>query len=159
MNRYAANTEVSTDRSRAEIERCLARYGAEEFTYGTKAGCAMIGFRMEDRYVKFYLPLPAQDDRRFTHTPGRGNRRSTEETARYWEQGCRQAWRALALAIKAKLEAVAAKITTFEDEFLAHIVLPGGRTVADEVRESIAAAYSSGRVQPLLPDFSAERRQ
>lgn len=30
MSRYAQNTEVSTDRSRAEIERILARYGAEE---------------------------------------------------------------------------------------------------------------------------------
>lgn len=154
MSRYAEHTGVSSDKSRAEIERNLARYGATEFAYGTKAGCVMIGFRMEDRYVKFYLPLPAMDERRFTHTPGRGSRRSTDEAARYWEQGCRQAWRALALAIKAKLEAVAAKITTFEDEFLAHIVLPGGKTVADEIRESIALAYSSGRVQPLLPDFS-----
>lgn len=157
MNRYAENTAVSSDKSRAEIERTLARYGAQEFAYGMKAGCAMIGFRMEDRYVKFYLPLPSPDDRRFTHTPDKGQRRHPDDASRHWEQGCRQAWRALALAIKAKLEAVAAKITTFEDEFLAHIVLPGGRTVADEVRASIAAAYSTGKVQPLLPDFSRER--
>src|ERR1043166_3948637 len=157
MSGYAETPAVSSDKSRAEIERTLARYGATEFAYGTKSGFAMIGFRMEDRYVKFYLPLPSPDDRRFTHTAERGHRRHPDDIARHWEQGCRQAWRALALAIKAKLEAVAAKITTFEDEFLAHIVLPGGRTVADEVRESIAAAYSSGHVQPLLPDFSGSQ--
>jgi hypothetical protein len=56
--------------------------------------------------------------------------------------------------IKAKLEAVAAGITIFEDEFLAHIVLPGGQTVAETIRENIAIAYREKRVQPLLPDYS-----
>ena len=35
-----------------------------------------------------------------------------------WEQACRQRWRALALVIKAKLEAIDAEISTFEEEFL-----------------------------------------
>lgn len=34
MSRYAENTSVSSDRSRAEIEQILARYGAEQFMYG-----------------------------------------------------------------------------------------------------------------------------
>ena len=32
--RYAAQTEVSSDRSRAEIERTLRKYGATAFAYG-----------------------------------------------------------------------------------------------------------------------------
>jgi hypothetical protein len=55
------------------------------------------------------------------------------------------------LVIKAKLEAVEGGITTFEDEFLAHIVLPDGQTVAHHVRPRIEAVYSSGEVQALLP--------
>lgn len=53
--------------------------------------------------------------------------------------------------IKAKLEAVASSITTFEDEFLSHIVLPDGQTVGRHVKPRIAAAYESGQMTPLLP--------
>lgn len=80
--------------------------------------------------------------------------RSPELAAKEWEQACRQRWRALALVIKAKLEAVESGISVFEDEFMANIVLPGGRTVSEEVRPRIAAMYEGGPVQPLLPDYS-----
>ena len=54
-----------------------------------------------------------------------------------WEQACRQRWRALSLCIKAKLEACESGITTFEEEFLAQLVLPGGVTVAEKIMPSI----------------------
>jgi hypothetical protein len=63
----------------------------------------------------------------------------------------RQRWRALALAIKAKLEAVESGIATFEEEFMAYIVLPDGQTVGEFLSPQIEAAYSSGRMPPLLP--------
>jgi hypothetical protein len=50
-----------------------------------------------------------------------------------WEQACRSRWRALLLCIKAKLEACAVGITTFDSEFLAHIVTGDGRTVAERI--------------------------
>jgi hypothetical protein len=55
------------------------------------------------------------------------------------------------LVIKAKLEAVASGITTFEDEFLAHIVMPDGQTVATHIKPRIAQAYETGSMQALLP--------
>lgn len=61
---------------------------------------------------------------------------------------------ALALVIKAKLEAIESDISTFDDEFLAHIVMPDGKTVGEITREKVALAYSSGTMQPLLPDYS-----
>jgi len=67
---------------------------------------------------------------------------------------CRQKWRALALVIKAKLEAVESGISVFEDEFMAAIVMPNGRTVSEEIRPRIAAAYESGNMPALLPDYS-----
>jgi hypothetical protein len=33
MTRYAADTSVSVEKSRMEIERTLARYGADAFAY------------------------------------------------------------------------------------------------------------------------------
>jgi len=61
------------------------------------------------------------------------------------------------LVIKAKLEAVESGISVFEDEFMANIVMPDGRTVSEHVRPRIATAYESGEMPPLLPDYSADR--
>lgn len=156
MARYAENTEVSSSRSRDEIERTLERYGADQFLYGWRDNDAVVGFRMEGRQVRFVLPLPARDAKEFTEYTSRGKLWArTEEAARkLYEQSVRQRWRALALVIKAKLEAVETGIAVFEDEFMANIVLPNGRTVGEEVRPSIAQAYHSGKMPNLLPDYS-----
>jgi hypothetical protein len=149
MATYAAKTEVTVDKSRAEIERTLTRYGADQFIYGWDAERAVIGFRMHERHVKFLLPLPDKSEQRFTHS--KRGRRSEENAFSAWEQACRQRWRALALVVKAKLEAVEAGITEFEDEFMAHIVMPDGQTVTQHVKPTIAAAYETGHMKPLLP--------
>ena len=148
---YAESTSVSSEKSRAEIERTLARYGADQFAYGWNGDQAMIGFRMHDRQVRLVLTLPDRNDDEFQRTPARRNRRTPEQSAAAWEQACRQRWRALALVIKAKLEAVAAGISEFEDEFLAHTVLPDGSTAGQWMRPQIAAAYVSGTMPAMLP--------
>lgn len=155
MRRYADDTSVSVEKSRAEIEKILRRYGAKGFISGWDEDRAFIGFAMHDRQVKFILTLPNRTEERFLKD-GRSSHKklSIDRQHEKWEQACRQSWRALALVIKAKLEAVAAEITVFEDEFLAHIVLPNGETVGQHVRPAIADAYANKRVQPLLPDYS-----
>lgn len=145
--RYAQNTEVTSDRSRAEIEKTLTRYGATSFTYGWEATRAAIQFVMDGRQVRFILPLPDRADREFTHH-SRGARTASAAEAAY-EQAVRQRWRALALMVKAKLEAVASGIVTFEAEFLPHTVLPSGRTVFEEVAPAVELAYTTGQVAPL----------
>ncbi len=149
MTRYAQHTDVSSDRSRAEIERTLARYGATTFTYGWTQGRAAIGFVKDGRQIRFVLPLPDRDAREFTHTPTRGTPRSTAEAERQYDQAVRQRWRALALMVKAKLEAVDAGIVTFEAEFLPHTVLPSGMTVFEEIGPAVERAYDTGQVAPL----------
>ncbi len=157
--KYAENTSVPVERSKAEIDRMLARYGATEFMTGWDQSRAVVGFKMAARLVRFLLPLPSRTDAQFTTTTDRWNRvkvRAPEAAHASWEQACRQRWRALALVIKAKLEAVETGITTFEDEFMAHIVLPDGRTVGEHIRPKIEAAYTDpSRPMPgLLPDYS-----
>ncbi len=147
---YAAGTEVSSERSRAEIERTLRRYGATNFVYGWDRAHALLGFTAEGRQVRFMLRMPDPRDEEFTRTPT-GKTRSATAAAQAYEQAVRQRWRALSLVVKAKLEAVQIGLVTFQDEFLAHIVLPDGRTVADTVREGVNEAYRSGSVQELLP--------
>lgn len=154
--KYASQTDVSSSRSREEIERTLQRYGADQFMYGWKETDALIRFRMQDRHVAFILPLPARDAAEFTEYISRGKlwARTEEASRKLYEQAVRQRWRALALVIKAKLEAVECGITTFEDEFLANIVLPNGDLVGAVLKQQVALAYSTGRMPDLLPDYS-----
>lgn len=152
MTRYAATTSVSSAKSKAEIEQIVERYGAEQFFSGWDATRAVIGFTMAGRQVRFTLPMPDKADREFTHHSK--GARTAEAALAQWEQACRQKWRALLLVIKAKLEAVESGISVFEEEFLANIVMPDGRLVAEHVRPRIATAYETGKMQPMLPDYS-----
>lgn len=150
---YAEKTSVSTDKSRAEIERTLNRYGADQFMYGWDQKKALIGFRLADRQIKFVLPMPDKSDKEFHRTPT-GKARAEAAAFKEWEQACRQKWRALSLVIKAKLEAVEAGIAIFEDEFMANIVLPNGSTVSQFMLPQIAEAYENGAMPKMLPDLS-----
>lgn len=140
MNQYAANTTVTVEKSKAEIERTLRRYGAKSFAYYADDSRAIIAFVKNERQIRFALPMPDPNDRQFTHHQRGARTVSARETL--YEQATRQKWRALNLVIKAKLEAVEAGIVTFEDEFMAHMVLPNGVTVAEYVGPQIEEAYA-----------------
>ena len=133
-----------------EIKRILGRYGATSFMYGSNADRAIVAFEMAGRRIKFDLPMPNRNADEFKRTPARRNVRNPAQQAEAYEQAVRQRWRALALVIKAKLEAVEAGITEFEEEFLAHIVLPGGQTVGQWLLPQVATVYETGNMPPLL---------
>ncbi len=147
MGKYAENTSVSVDKSRAEIEKTLSRYGANKFMYGWDEGRAMIAFTVNKRNIKFIVPLPFPEDYKTTPT---GRTRKDNQVNEAFEQATRQKWRALSLAVKAKLEAVESGIATFEQEFLAYMVLPGGRTVAEAIVPQIEQSYESGKDIKLI---------
>lgn len=142
MARFAAETTVPVEQTRLDIEKLLAKHGATHFAYGTSPGQAQIGFTLSDRHIRFDLPLlqPASDE--IVYTQHQHKRRSTGSQQAALNQSHRQRWRALLLAIKAKLETVELGISTFDSEFLAFIVNPStGRTVGEELRPAITACY------------------
>ena len=153
MTRYAQATSVSVEKSRSEIETTLTRYGANKFAYARddERGIASIEFEAHDRHVRFILNLPKQTADQFQYTNhSNPKRRNPDAVYKLWEQACRQRWRALLLVVKAKLEAVESDITTFEHEFMAHIVMPNGQTLGNWVIPQIKAAYESGDMPQLL---------
>lgn len=151
MSKYAEKTTVSSDQSRVEIERILKRYGATGFMYGWEANRAIVAFRAHHRMVRFDISMPDPENRQFTHTPGRNRVRTKDQQVTAYEQAVRQRWRALALVIKAKLEAIESGITDFESEFLAHILLPDGTTVGRWAKPQLEAAYERNQMPPMLP--------
>jgi hypothetical protein len=149
--KYASETSVSVEKSKAEIERLLQRYGAKEFAHGWKAGRAVIQFGMMDRCVRFILPLP--DKIEFAKTPSGRRTRSDADTLKAWEQGCRQRWRALTLTIKAKLESVESGIEEFDTAFMGQVVMPNGKTISEEITPMIEQAYKTGKMPSLMLEY------
>lgn len=166
---YAKNTEVSSERSRAEIENTLRRYGAANYAYASREDASMVEFQANGKRIRFVLPMPRRDEDRFAltgcvgrgvhgetrdgyHTDGCFAPRSESVTYALWEQAARQRWRALNLVIKAKLEAVEASIATMEEEFMAHIVLPNGRTVGETMLPQVEQFYRDKKVSALSWD-------
>ncbi|WP_114906855.1 hypothetical protein [Ornithinimicrobium murale] len=149
MATYAANTKVDSGSTRTAIEKTITRYGASSFAYGWDGTRAVIGFHMNNRQVRFVVPMPDRNDTEFTRTPT-DLVRSPAAATRAFEQATRQRWRALLLVLKAKLEAVESGIVTFEEEFGQYVVLPDNRTVAEHTTPAIEAAYATGKIRPLL---------
>lgn len=145
---YAEGTKVSVARTRAEIEELLVgKHGAKSFMAGYDNNTAVIGVAMKDRNLRFTLPMPNRDEKRFTHGGRHGwTRRTASSQAALYEQACRARWRALLLAIKAKLESVEAGIETFEEAFLANVILPDGSTVGAWLKPQLAAAYTTSKM-------------
>lgn len=139
MSRYAESTSVPIDRSRSEIERVLERYGCSRFGIMNEVdGSAMLYFERSGR--SFQVPLRIPPSAKF---------RSTEK----WEQERRRRWRVMVLTLKASLEAVSSGLSTFEEVFLAHIVIPGtARTLGQALTPKLDALYAGKSLPALLAE-------
>jgi len=57
---YAQDTQVPVDRSKAEVERMLSRYGASAFASGWQGGKATLLFEANGRRIRFEIPMPTE---------------------------------------------------------------------------------------------------
>ena len=125
---YAEKTKVSISQSKGDIDKLVKKYGADAFGIMEMSNQVQIVFRMVGRNLLFRLSLPESD------------------------QEQRSIWRALLLTIKGKLESAERGIESFEDAFLANIVMPDGRTIGETTAPQIEQAYG-GHDVPLLPHY------
>lgn len=146
---YAESTSVSVEKSRAEIERLLMKHKCTKFLAGVDhdAHRATVQFQAHNRIIKFEIVLPNPADKKY-RLDRNGWQRSASGIEKVVAQEERTRWRALLLVIKAKLEAVESGIATFEDEFLAHVLLPNQQTVAQYIGPTVAQIYETGRMPP-----------
>lgn len=130
--KFAVDTKVPVAQTRTEIETTLTRFGATSFAFAVQEKGATIMFECQGRRIRFDLPL------------------SKEQTEARTAKVHREKWRALFLSIKAKLVSVDTGIETFEEAFLAHVVLADGSTVGQMTRPAIESQYKTGKMTPLL---------
>lgn len=140
---YAAETNVSPDRSLMEIRATVHAHGGTHFGFLEVEGGAVITFRLADRFVRFPVRLPHPGDQRFWRTETGRNRTPVAAQDAYMQE-VRRRWRIAAFGLKAKLELVAEGFSDFETEFLAYILLPNGDTLGDWAVPQVAEAYRSG---------------
>ena len=152
MSRYAEHTSVSITNTVTEIDRLLDRYGADGFMYGSRGTEAQIMFQKNNKVVRFRVGVPDRNDERFWKTET-GRDRAEAAAFREYDQEKRRRWRALLLVIKAKLEAVETEITTFEEEFLAHFVMPDDKTLSEHIIPHLDEVFASGDTAKLIPYF------
>lgn len=147
MSKYAENTKVPVIQSRGEIERLLSKHKCSQF--GTAVDhekhVARVQFTAHNRIIRFEINLPDPNDRKYK-LDRHGWTLSATGIIKAVEQAERQIWRALLLVIKAKLESVENNIATFEEEFLAHIVMPNQQTVGQFILPVVNMAYETGRM-------------
>lgn len=140
--RYASATKLSMSQTREDIEQLLYKHGADKFAYGNdlERGYSMISFSIRigkaSRQVRMILPVRDEEN----------------------EQVKKSKWRCLYLAVKAKLVAVDEGISTFENEFMANIVLPSGQTMQEWASPQIEQAYKTNRMPELLPGIESPNR-
>lgn len=149
MGRYAANTSVSVGKSKEDIENTLRRYKAKNFGSFERdeEGYAAVCFDVSEMTVLLKVPLPSREDFDTTST---GRERNESSAAKAYEQEVRQRWRALLLAIKAKLEAVETGISTLEQEFLAFFIVKGGQTLGEVLIPQLPQVTAGGNVNRML---------
>lgn len=152
MIRYAKSTAVATYKSKEEIGTLIRKAGGVNFAVIEVANGARLIFELSDRRVSFDLKLPSIDAfaTRMKYKKPAPNPNQHKD----WEQACRASWRSMLLCVKAKLASVEAGIETFEEAFLAHIiVMEGGREkkFGAVALPAIGKSYANGgNLPPLL---------
>jgi hypothetical protein len=152
---FAKHTSVPVEKSKAELERMLTKHGASQRVLGTDdvRGIAFAIFTIgpknspsDTRQVRLQIPMPKLEE----FASGRKYKQAPEAQRKAHEQACRERWRVVVLAVKAKLELVDLGISTIEREFLADIALPSGVTVGEELASKLREVYATGKVPQLL---------
>lgn len=146
---YAEKTSVSPEKSQAEIQQVLRRYGATRFGVMEDADKAYVMFEFKGLMIQMDVALPSKTDKRYQNT-AIGRPRSANQQLQEFEQDVRQKWRALLLAIKAKLEAVQSGISTIEKEFLAFVMMPDGKRLFEHIEPRLTEMVADGKMPKLL---------
>ena len=143
--RYAEGTRVPVDRSLQQIRALLLAHGATHFAYGEAPESGGVQFALNGLHYRFTIKRPTWPE--FEHTyqlPKRVNR--TNAVEQEWQRR----WRARHLWVKAMLEFAEVEPDSFASAMLAHVVLPDGSTLGAWVLPQLEAAYSDGKMPPLL---------
>lgn len=141
------STRVPVANSQASIRALLVKYGAQQFTFGEGVEWAGVEFVHEGMLVRMRAPVVvdrADLQARYAKYAQRGAKGFDEWSRESIEQEQKRIWRVIHWSMKARLEAVAERVETFEQAFLAHIVDPA---TGETLYQRLTPAIDAGRFQ------------
>ncbi len=148
MARYAEGTEVPIERSKAEIEKLITRYGGDLISYGWRdEQTAVLGFRWRERLIKFEVRKPDPSEFEWTQ---RNIHRTPSQLRAALDQEMRRRWRVMLIRLKVKFETVESEPDLWQEEFLANLLLPDGKTIAHWMQPQLEQAYLLGQMPKTL---------
>ncbi len=139
---FAQSTTVTIEKSRADVERLLEKFGTTAFAYFRSELKEQVAFAYRKMAVRLDIPVPSPSDDTIRLTPA-GHDRAPAEIEKRWRAEHRRRWRCLFLVVKAKLVGIADGIETFEEAFLAHMVI-GGHTLGERIVPQLERARETG---------------
>jgi len=145
---YAEGTSVPVEKTVGEICGLIKKAGAVRIGQMDDPDAFAIQFFMRERMLRFRVAMPTLEQ--MPTTDGRGSYATKEWRVKRRDQAQRQRARALLLVIKAKLESIESGVETFDEAFLANIVMSDGATVFERVNAPIQLEYGSGKSMPML---------
>ena len=154
--RFAQDTTVPIAKSRGEIDSLLRAWGCGQIQWSDdyERGRVRLQFvwqRQERAYLaRFDLQLPSDADLRSRAKDGRSQKFSEPKYRKLMEGNGRREHRALALFIKAALNAVEDGIISPEQVFLPYLVGRDGRTLAEAAIPRLPQLLAGGDVHLLL---------
>lgn len=149
LRSFADGTDVPKAKTMSELTTLLERFGATGQMIGEMDGHATVAFEARKRRVLIRAPLPNAADAKRARD-GRERLRTPAQRANAVKRETDRVWRVLLMSVKAKIVSVADEVETFEQAFMAHVVMPDGLTVGQHLVPRIADAYASGKTPPLL---------
>ncbi|KQM65769.1 hypothetical protein ASE75_05935 [Sphingomonas sp. Leaf17] len=153
---YAEKTTVAVEKTIADIITLLKRAGAIRIMQFDEPERFTIQFSMRDRMVRFRVAHPEIDA--MPKVNGRNQSYTRAQRIEIAEQVKRARARALMLVIKAKLESVESEVETFEQAFLANVVMHNDETVYERIAAPIAEEYRVGGTKMLMIAHCREGR-
>lgn len=128
---------TSGQRAMAEIQTILQKFGCSKF--GTMldfdAGTLVVQFERQGQRVSFPANFKGYAAKWLKENPWSSRRQSSREEyeRRALEIGSMAVYSILRDWIKAQTVAVETGLTSFEDVFMAHLLLPNGKRVSEEI--------------------------
>lgn len=146
---YAQGTKVSADRTQAEIQRILMRWGADKVGTLCSRTEAQIFFEYHGKQFRMSIDLPDPGEERFILTPSGRKRRAEPQVFAEWERETRRLWRSLRTVIKAMLIAVEDGVFKFDEVFLPFLLLANNQTFGQAALPKIDKLMAGGDIKLL----------
>jgi hypothetical protein len=142
-----ATTEVTVDKSIAEIMAILQKSGASEIMSSYNGGAATgLTFVVNTKHGELAFKLPANTEKVYTILiAGRFDSYREDVKARVHKQAERTAWRILKDWVRAQLAIVQTEMVTIDQVFLPYLQLKDGRTLYQSLDESKFALLNPGQ--------------